>query len=165
MDSKGVTEQMELRFVDAENAEFAELTRQLDEYYFSIVGDVHKKYAKYNDPHLFACRVVAYEGDTAAGCGCWKRVDERTIEVKRIFIAPAFRRQGIASAIIGALERDAAQHGYTRAILETARTTGDSAALYHKLGYQEIAYYGSPPGAENCRCFEKELPPAAGEEG
>ena len=93
MDSKGVTEQMELRFVDTENAEFAELTRQLDEYYFSIVGDVHKKYAKYNDPHLFACRVVAYEGDAAAGCGCWKRVDERTIEVKRIFIAPAFRRQ------------------------------------------------------------------------
>ena len=105
------------------------------------------------------------EGDAAAGCGCWKRVDEHTIEVKRIFIAPAFRRQGIASAIIGALERDAACHGYTRAILETARTTGDSAALYHKLGYQEIAYYGSPAGADNCRCFEKKLPPAAGEEG
>ena len=63
----------------------------------------------------------------------------------------------MASAVIGAVERDAAQHGYTHAILETARTTGDSAALYLKLGYREMPYYGSPAGADNCRCFEKEL--------
>ena len=148
---------MEIRFVDADNADFLALVQQLDEYYFQVVGEVHRRYAKYNDPHLLNARMAAYQDGKAAGCGAWKKIDEGTFEVKRIYIAPAFRRKGVASALIRALEQDVAAHGYTRAILETARTTDDSAALYHKLGYREIAYYGSPAGAENCRCFEKML--------
>lgn len=152
---------MEIKFVDAENADLHLLAAKLDEYYFEIVGEVHKRYAKYNDPHLFGCRAVAYIGGKPAGCGCWKRIDERSVEVKRIYVMPEYRRQGVASAVIGAVERDAAQHGYTHAILETARTTADSAALYLKLGYRVMLYYGSPAGADNCLCFEKELDRAA----
>lgn len=152
---------MEIKFVDAENADLHLLAAKLDEYYFEIVGEVHKRYAKYNDPHLFGCRAVAYIGGKPAGCGCWKRIDERSVEVKRIYVMPEYRRQGVASAVIGAVERDAAQHGYTHAILETARTTADSAALYLKLGYRVMPYYGSPAGADNCLCFEKELDRAA----
>lgn len=148
---------MEIRFVDAENADFLALVQQLDAYYFEVVGEVHRRYAKYNDPHLLDARMVAYLDEEPVGCGAWKRIDDQTAEIKRIFISKDFRRQGIASALIGALEQDAATHGYTRAILETARTTDDSAALYHKLGFREISYYGSPAGAENCRCFEKML--------
>ena len=148
---------MKIRLVDAENADFLALVQQLDEYYFEVVGEVHRRYAKYNDPHLLDARMVAYQDGKAVGCGAWKKKDDQTAEIKRIFVSKDFRRQGVASALIGALEQDAAAHGYTRAILETARTTDDSAALYHKLGYQEIAYYGSPAGAENCRCFEKAL--------
>ena len=152
---------MEIKFVDAENADLHLLAAKLDEYYFEIVGEVHKRYAKYNDPHLFGCRAVAYIGGKPAGCGCWKRIDECSVEVKRIYVMPEYRRQGVASAVIGAVERDAAQHGYTHAILETARTTADSAALYLKLGYRVMPYYGSPAGADNCLCFEKELDRAA----
>ena len=148
---------MEIRFVDADNADFLALVQQLDEYYFQVVGEVHRRYAKYNDPHLLNARMVAYQGGKAEGCGAWKKIDDQTAEIKRIFVAPDCRRRGVASALIRALEQDVAAHGYARAILETARTTDDSAALYHKLGYQEIAYYGSPAGAENCRCFEKML--------
>ena len=53
---------LELRFVDAENRDFHDLTAALDEYYFMLVGEVEKRYAKYNLPHLFNCRIVAYEG-------------------------------------------------------------------------------------------------------
>ena len=148
---------MEIKFVDAENADLLMLAAKLDEYYFAIVGEVHKRYAKYNDPYLFGCRAVVHIDGKPVGCGCWKRVNGRSVEVKRIYVLPEYRRQGVASAVIGAVERDAAQHGYTHAILETARTTGDSAALYLKLGYREMPYYGSPAGADNCRCFEKEL--------
>lgn len=148
---------IEIRFVDAENADFLALVQQLDEYYFQVVGEVHRRYAKYNDPHLLDARMVVCVDGKAAGCGAWKKIDAETAEIKRIFVSPAFRRKGVASALISALEQDAAAHGYARAILETARTTDDSAALYHKLGFREIAYYGSPAGAENCRCFEKTL--------
>ncbi len=148
---------MEIRFVSAENADFAALAADLDAYYFSLVGDVQARYAKYNLPKLFGCRAVAYIDGRPAGCGAWKKTDERTCEIKRIFIAPEFRRQGVATAIIAALEQDARANGFTHAILETARTTADSAALYTKTGYHVIDYYGSPAGAENCLCFEKNL--------
>ncbi|MFQ9975321.1 MAG: GNAT family N-acetyltransferase [Butyricicoccus sp.] len=108
---------LELRFVDAENRDFHDLTAALDEYYFMLVGDVEKRYAKYNLPHLFNCRIVAYEDGKPAGCGAWKKIDEGTFEVKRIYIAPEFRRKGVASAVIAALEQDAAKHGFTKAIL------------------------------------------------
>ena len=74
---------MELRFVDAENTDFHSLTARLDEYYFMLVGDVEKRYAKYNLPHLFNCRIVAYKDGAPAGCGAWKQIDETTFEVKR----------------------------------------------------------------------------------
>lgn len=111
---------LELRLVDAENRDFHDLTAKLDEYYFMLVGEVEKRYAKYNLPHLFNCRIVAYEDGKPAGCGAWKKIDEGTFEVKRIYIAPEFRRKGVASAVIAALEQDAAKHGFTKAILETA---------------------------------------------
>ena len=66
---------MEIKFVDAENADLLMLAAKLDEYYFEIVGEVHKRYAKYNDPHLFGCRAVVYIDGKPAGCGCWKRID------------------------------------------------------------------------------------------
>lgn len=148
---------MEIKRVDAENEELLALAHALDEYYFRVVGEVQKKYARYNDPHGMGCRMVAYENGRAVGCGCWKAKDAHTAEIKRIYIVPEYRRRGVASEVICALEQDAAQHGYVQAVLETARTTKDSAALYLKLGYQVMPYYGSPAGAENCLCFEKML--------
>ena len=148
---------MELRFVSPSSKDYAMLAKKLDDYYISLVGDVHLRYASVNDPKNMACIVVAYEGNTPIGCGCWKAVDEKTAEVKRIYVEPVYRRRGVASAIIDLLESHILASGYSQALLETARTTGDSHALYLSLGYREIDYYGSPAGAENCRCFLKVL--------
>lgn len=148
---------MELRFVSPKCPDYAVLAKKLDDYYFSLVGDVHLRYAEANRPENMACRVIAYDGNRPIGCGCWKAVDEETAEVKRIYVEPEFRRRGVASTIIELLENHIIASGYTKALLETARTTNDSKSLYLSLGYKEIPYYGSPAGAENCRCFLKEL--------
>lgn len=148
---------MELRFVDAKSVDYKRLADALDAYYYTLVGDVQDRYKDVNRPENMNCLIVAYEGDSAVACGAWKRVDEKTAEVKRIYVLPEFRRRGIASAIIRKLEAHIQEHGYCQILLETARTTGDSQALYLSLGYTEIPYYGSPAGAENCRCFLKEI--------
>lgn len=148
---------MELRFVLPEHPDFAMLTQHLDAYYMELVGEVHLRYAPYNLPHLFASRIVVYEDGAAIACGCWKSVDETTAEIKRIYVLPEYRRKGAATRMISALEADALSAGKRRIVLETARTTADSEALYLSLGYREIDYYGSPAGTDNCRCFEKFL--------
>lgn len=148
---------MEIRVAEPKSADYAMLAKKLDEYYFTLVGDVHLRYADVNRPENMSRILVAYDGDRAVACGCWKKIDEVAGEVKRIYVLPEYRRRGLASAIIGKLEADMAAAGYTVAILETARTTGDSRSLYLSLGYEIIDYYGSPAGAENCLCFRKDL--------
>lgn len=148
---------MELRFVDAKSTDFAALTKKLDEYYFELVGDVHLRYAEFNRPENFACLAVVYEDSVPIACGAWKVEDEHSAELKRIYVLPEHRRKGAAKLLIRALEEHAASTGRTRMILETARTTADSASLYLSLGYREMDYYGSLAGADNCLCFEKDL--------
>lgn len=148
---------MELRFVDAKSEDFARLTQRLDAYYFELVGDIHLRYAEVNRPENFACLAVVYEGDAPIACGCWKHVNETSAEIKRIYVLPEYRRKGAARLLLRELETNAAASGKTRFVLETAPTTGDSHALYLSSGYRKIDYYGSPAGAENCLCFEKEI--------
>ena len=148
---------MEIRFVDPKNQDFAHLAELLDAYYFQLVGDVHLRYAAYNRPENFNCLTVVYEDNAAIACGCWKALDEETAEIKRIYVLPTYRRRGAASMIVNVLEEDISKTGRRHIILETARTTPDSAALYRSLGYQVVDYYGSPAGADNCLCFEKNL--------
>ncbi len=148
---------MELRFVDTKNADFAALTKLLDDYYFELVGEVHLRYADANRPENFACLAVVYEGERAVACGCWKTVDEKTAEIKRIYVLPEWRRKGAARLLLRELEKSAVAAGKVRTVLETAPTTGDSHSLYLSSGYRIIDYYGSPAGAENCLCFEKIL--------
>lgn len=148
---------MELKFVDAKSADFAMLAQKLDEYYFELVGDVHLRYAQYNRPENFACLAVVYEDDEPVACGAWKAVDPVTAELKRIYVLPEHRRKGAATMMIRAMEENAAAAGCHRMLLETARTTADSEQLYLSLGYRKMDYYGSPAGADNCLCFEKEI--------
>lgn len=148
---------MEVKIVAPENQDFAMLAQKLDEYYFELVGDVHLRYAEFNKPQNMNAICVVYENDEAIACGAWKKIDDETAEIKRIYVLPQHRRKGCASMIVKAMEADAAKTGRKRFILETARTTADSASLYVSLGYEEIDYYGSPAGAENCRCFKKEI--------
>ncbi len=122
-----------------------------------LVGDVEKRYAKYNLPHLFNCRIVAYEDGKPAGCGAWKKIDEGTFEVKRIYIAPEFRRKGVASAVIAALEQDAAKHGFTKAILETARTTEIRRRCTPSSAIASFRTTAVRQALKNCLCFEKNL--------
>lgn len=134
------------------------MAHKLDTYYFELLGDVQLRYAEANRPESFDSLLVAYEGAVPVGCGSWKRADETAAEIKRIYVLPEYRRRGIASAIIRALEESIARAGYNRIILETARTTEDSEKLYLAAGYRPMEYYGSPAGAENCRCFQKAIP-------
>ena len=147
---------MEIRKVTPENQDFRALAAELDAYYFTLVGDIQNRYAHVNRPENMQALAVVYDGQMPIAIGAWKRVDDKTAEIKRIYVRPAYRRQGVASALIPALEDSAAEAGFAQFILETARNTDASHQLYLSLGYQIIDYYGSPAGAENCLCFYKE---------
>jgi GNAT superfamily N-acetyltransferase len=73
--------------------------------------------------------------------GGLKRLDERTVEFKRMWVAPQVRRRGVARALLAAMEAKAAELGYPMARLDTGPAQGGARALYVDAGYREIPDY------------------------
>lgn len=95
--------------------------------------------------------------DIAIGCGALRRLDESTAEIKRMFVRQSGRRQGIARALLGQFEIDAAALGYSRVVLETGNRQEAASALYRSCGYSEIPLFGPYVTSGSSICFEKLL--------
>ena len=101
--------------------------------------------------------VIARLDGEPVGCGALRCIDESTVEVKRMYVAPLARRRGIASGILAELERLARGFGYARIILETGRFQPEAVALYPAAGYRRILPYGRYIGRTDAHCFGKDL--------
>jgi putative acetyltransferase len=99
--------------------------------------------------------VVAYEGETAVGCGAFKEYERGAAEIKRMFVRENVRGRGIAKLILGELEAWAKESDYTECVLETGLKQPEAIALYRKGGYEIIPNYGQYAGVENSVCMKK----------
>jgi pimeloyl-ACP methyl ester carboxylesterase/ribosomal protein S18 acetylase RimI-like enzyme len=99
--------------------------------------------------------LVAYRNGDAVGCAGLKRIDERTAEVKRIYVATQARGAGIARALINRLEEAARDAGYDTIRLDTGAKQDASVALFRSAGYEQIADYNGNPVA--AYWFEKRI--------
>jgi putative acetyltransferase len=103
--------------------------------------------------------VVARLGERAIGCGALRLLDAYTAEVKRMYVAPAGRRQGVARRILMDLERRARDFGYRAIRLETGIRQPEAQRLYESLGYQRIDAFGPYAGNPLSVCYEKIIEP------
>jgi putative acetyltransferase len=60
-----------------------------------------------------------WEGDQLAGCGALKALDDEHAEIKSMRTAGAYRRRGVASALLEHFIVEAMRRGYRRLSLET----------------------------------------------
>jgi len=144
---------------NSDDPDFQQLVKALDADLARRDGTEHDFYAQFNSIAAIKHAIVAYENDLASGCGAIKSFDDKTMEIKRMFVPPALRGKGIASAVLAALETWAAELGYTRCVLETGKRQPEAIALYKKCGYDIIDNFGQYIGVENSVCFEKKLIP------
>lgn len=84
--------------------------------------------------------------DRLAGCVALRKHDSETCEMKRLFVRPEFRREGLGRILIDKLIDEARAIGYRRMCLDTVPGRMDKAiALYEAKGFVEIEpYYDSP---------------------
>jgi RimJ/RimL family protein N-acetyltransferase len=90
--------------------------------------------------------VVAYDGQSAVGCGAVRRIAADTAELKRMYVVPARRGQGVGAAVIAALEDEARSLGASHLVLETGVRQPDALALYRRVGYRAIPPFGEYVG-------------------
>jgi len=118
-------------------------------------GEEHTFYAQFNKIDHIKHVVVAYVNNKAVGCGAIKEYSTDAVEVKRMYVQPHHRGEGIASEVLMALEAWAAELNYTKCVLETGKKQPEAIRLYHKNGYAVIPNYGQYENVENSVCFEK----------
>ena len=140
---------------DSANPAFQQLVYKLDAYLRNLNGEEHSFYNQFNQLDALNSVVVAYDDDTAVGCGAIKPFDETSTEVKRMYVLPTHRRQGIAGQILQELETWSRELGYVAMVLETANDMPDAIGLYTKNGYEKMPNYGQYVGMPRSVCMRK----------
>ena len=90
------------------------------------------------------CIALAYVEEHPCGLACLKKLTPSIGEIKRMYVRPDSRKQGLGHALIHCLIQEARQIGYQRIRLDSARFMQAAHQLYRSLGFNEIeAYEGS----------------------
>lgn len=135
--------------------DFKTLVAQLDKELWDRYPDIQAQYAPNNKVENIRTAIIAYHGNKPVGIGCFRPIDEKTTEIKRMFVLPEYRGKGIAASILGALEAWAKELSFTRTVLESGDRQPEALHLYEKSGYKIIENYGPYAGMNTSVCMEK----------
>jgi len=141
----------------SDNPDFRELVILLDKDLAIRDGGEHAFYAQFNKVDAIKEVVVAYQKEIPIACGAIKPFSTAAAEVKRMFVHPSYRKQGIAATVLSELENWAAELGFSQTVLETGKKQPEAIALYQKSGYKIIPNYGQYIGVDNSICMAKLL--------
>lgn len=89
--------------------------------------------------------IMAVEAGQAVGCAALRPIDAQVCELKRMFVQPQFRGQGVGRALAQRLIQDARSIGYHSMRLDTGNFLTAAIKLYQSLGFQYIAPYNDLP--------------------
>lgn len=120
------------------------------------IGALHAHFwGEASDPSLMADTLARLDGDadhvllaariggrcvgTATGVVCRGLYggSDAYLVIEDVVVAPEHRRQGVATALLGELERFAREHSCNQMILLTETCRSDAAALYRSAGFAE----------------------------
>ena len=108
--------------------------------------------------------LVAELDGAPAGCGAWRVHPPGGVEIKRLYVAPGFRRRGLAQVVMAELESSAARAGHRSVVLNTGRKQPEAVALYAALGYLPVSGYGVYVCAPDAVFLGKDLEPLTHDE-
>src|SRR5947208_17187924 len=99
---------------------------------------------------------LAPDASGSAGCVALRPFDADAAEMKRLYVRPAYRGQGLGRALAAAAIAAARETGRSRVVLDTLPSMGEAIALYRSLDFKEVApYLAAPtPGAV---CYQLRL--------
>ena len=92
------------------------------------------------------CLLLTEYENQLAGCVALHKLEPGVCEMKRLYLRPQFRNQGLGRALAERIVTEARQIGYHRMRLDTVEPVmKDAVAMYRKLGFKDIAPYRANP--------------------
>jgi [ribosomal protein S18]-alanine N-acetyltransferase len=103
--------------------------------------------AEFKNRGVSFCYMAKHEDGTTVGfCSFWRVLDE--LHINNLAVAPAFRRTGVATALLARVLGDGVTLGASRATLEVRRSNDPARLLYERFGFSVTgvrrAYYTKP---------------------
>ncbi len=95
--------------------------------------------AKFQPPD--GCILLAFVNDAAVGIACMQRIGPATAEVKRMYVRPSTRRNGLGRALLERLIETARIAGYQSLRLDSPDFMNAAHALYRSSGFVDIKPY------------------------
>jgi len=102
---------------------------------------------KYTPPE--GALLIAGNGQTITGCVALRKFKDGVCEMKRLFVRPQFRGQGIGRALAENIIKEGQKFGYKTMRLGTLDRLQEAMKLYESLGFKRVKpYYNKVlPGA------------------
>jgi GNAT superfamily N-acetyltransferase len=125
--------------------------RIVEEYYDAagvVARDTKDEFRKYYFGECSGVWLVSGEGKIV-GCIALRELPElpRCGEVKRMYVQPTHRGQGLARALLDALEKFATNAGYEWLYLDSAPGMDTAIRFYQRSGYEPCPRYNNNPQA------------------
>lgn len=80
-------------------------------------------------------------GDEVAGMCGLRRLTSTEVEIKRLYVTPAFRGLGLGQRAVHRLVEDARRFGYERICLDSAPFMRPAHRIYEALGFRDCPTY------------------------
>ena len=139
------------------DGDFRLLIAHLDHELWNELNEDQLMYDQYNKVADIKTAVVIYFNGMPAASGCFKKYNENTIEIKRMFVEKEHRRKGLSKIMLQELEGWAGELGFQYAVLETSIHFKAARTLYSNAGYRVIENYDQYRGLEESVCMKKQL--------
>ncbi|KQB41468.1 GNAT family N-acetyltransferase [Flavobacterium aquidurense] len=141
----------------SENPDFISLIKIFDTFLWERYPELKKDYWGNNLIEFNANVILIYFEGKAVASGCFKKYNQDTVELKRMFVLPEARGLGLAQLVIKELEEKARNEGFANMILETLYKQIEAISLYQKVGFTIIENYEPYVGLSNSVCMSKTI--------
>ena len=146
-----------LKRTTTDDEDFKLLVKELDHELWVELKEDQATYDQFNDVINIPTAVLVYISNEPVACGCFKKLDVYTVEIKRMFVRKNQRGKGLSRQVLSELERWAKEQNYKYAVLETSIHFETARNLYTSTGYKVIPNYGPYVDLAESICMRKEL--------
>lgn len=127
---------MEILKTTPEDPRALALFSQHDDFMIDFLGPDQKYYTRYTSQEAIEAVWLALEDGQPMGCIAFRKKDDTTGEVKRLFVQGGFRGKGVSKPLLAALQAHAVSAGCRKLFLDTRITLEPAASLYQRMGFR-----------------------------